>query len=107
MRLRKKIINEQKLMSMVSTQNALARALCGLFFVAICCLSAYSQNTITGVLQDDASKKPVQYANVSLMRQSDSVLVGYASANEKGEFQLQQIPNGNYRMVVFFVGYEN
>ena len=49
----------------------------------------------------------MQYANVSLMRQSDSVLVGYTSANEKGEFQLQQIPNGSYRMVVFFVGYEN
>ena len=94
-------------MSMVSTQNALARALCGLFFVAIYCLSAYSQNTITGVLQDDASKKSVQYANVSLLRQSDSVLIAHTAANDKGEFSLQMVPNGDYRMVVYFIGYEN
>ena len=94
-------------MTTTSTRETSNRILSSLFLALIFCFSAFSQNTITGTLQDESSGKPVQYANVSLMRQSDSVLVGYTSANEKGEFQLQQIPNGSYRMVVFFVGYEN
>ena len=92
---------------MTSTREASVKFTTSLLLALLCCFSAFSQNTITGTLQDENSGKPVQYANVSLLRQSDSVLVGYASANEKGEFQLQQIPNGSYRMVVFFVGYEN
>ena len=67
----------------------------------------FSQNTVTGLLQDEATKKPVQYANVSLLRQSDSVLVAHTAANDKGVFSLQAVPNGNYRLVVYFVGYEN
>ena len=92
---------------MISTKNAFIRAFSSLFILTICCLSAYSQNTITGVLQDEASKKPVQYANVSLLRQSDSVLIAHTAANDKGEFSLQMVPNGDYRMVVYFIGYEN
>ena len=92
---------------MISTKNAFIRAFSSLFILTICCLSAYSQNTITGVLQDESSKKPVQYANVSLLRQSDSVLVGYTAADDKGAFQLQMIPNGEYRLIVYFIGYEN
>ena len=67
----------------------------------------FSQNTVSGTLQDANSGNPVQYANVSLLRQSDSVLVSHTYANDKGVFQLQMVPNGNYRMVVYFFGYEN
>ena len=92
---------------MISTKNTFIRAFSSLFILTICCLSAYSQNTITGVLQDETSKKPVQYANVSLLRQSDSVLIAHTAANDKGEFLLQMVPDGDYRMVVYFIGYEN
>lgn len=78
-----------------------------LFFVLSCSFTAFSQNTVSGILQDANSGNPVQYANVSLLRQSDSVLVSHTCANDKGVFQLQMVPNGNYRMVVYFFGYEN
>ena len=78
-----------------------------LLALLVCCLTAFSQNTVTGNLQDEATKKPVQYANVSLLRQSDSVLVAHTAANDKGVFELTMVPNGNYRLVVYFVGYEN
>ena len=81
------------------------------FFVSLlilaCSFTAFSQNTVSGTLQDENTSKPVQYANVSLLRQSDSVMVSYSSANDKGVFQLQMVPNGKYRLVVYFVGYEN
>lgn len=87
--------------------KAAFRASSMLILVLMCCITAVSQNTITGVLEDDKTGKPVQYANVSLLRQSDSVMVSYAAADEKGVFKLQAVPNGNYRLVVYFVGYEN
>lgn len=94
-------------MALTLTREATIRFTATLFLFLTFCISVFSQSSITGKLQDAKSGKPVQYANVSLMRQSDSVLIGYTSANEKGDFLLQQIPKGSYRLVVFFVGYEN
>lgn len=75
--------------------------------ILVCSFTAFSQNTVKGVLQDAKTGSLVAYANVSLLRQSDSVMVGYTAADAKGAFQLQLVPNGDYRMVVYFVGYEN
>lgn len=66
-----------------------------------------AQNTVTGVVEDSKSGKPVQYANASLLRQSDSVLVSHTSADDKGVIRLQGVPDGDYRLVVFFIGYGN
>ena len=84
-----------------------AKAFSMLILILMCSLSGYSQNTVTGTLQDENTGKPVQYANVSLLRQSDSVMVSYTAADDKGAFTLQAVPKGKYRLVVFFVGYEN
>ena len=92
---------------MTYTRKNATRILSTLILVLFCCFSAFSQNTVTGTLQDEATKKPVQYANVSLLRLSDSVMVAHTAANDKGVFELKMVPNGNYRMVVYFVGYEN
>jgi len=93
--------------NMTSFFTHTARTLTLLLLMLMCCITAVSQNTIAGVLEDDNTGKPVQYANVSLLRQSDSVMVSYAAADDKGAFKLQAVPNGNYRLVVYFVGYEN
>ena len=99
---------EPKSYSMKTQQQWPAfRTLGLLILLTTVCMSAFSQNTVTGTLQDESSGKPVQYANVSLLRQSDSVMVSYAAADDKGSFRLQMVPNGKYRMIVYFVGYEN
>ena len=92
---------------MTSFGKAAMRALTITLLFLFGCVSVFSQNTISGVLQDAKSEKPVQYANVSLLRQSDSVLVSHTYANDKGEFQLQMVPKGDYRLIVYFFGYEN
>ena len=99
--------NNQKQTIMTFTRKTVTKILSTLFLILFCCFSAFSQNTIQGLLQDENTGKPVQYANVSLLRQADSVLVGYTAADDKGAFTLQAVPNGKYRLVVFFVGYEN
>ena len=99
---------EPKSYSMKTQQRQSAIRTFGLLILlTTVCMSVFSQNTVTGTLQDANSGSPVQYANVSLLRQSDSVLVSYTAANDKGQFQLQMVPKGSYRLVVYFVGYEN
>ncbi len=92
---------------MTQQGNIAQRALAVVLVIMACCMSVFSQNTISGTLVDNASGNPVQYANVVMLRQSDSVMVGNTAANDKGAFQLQMIPNGDYRLVVYFIGYEN
>ena len=100
-------INHLKIKDMTHLKHQTRRTLGILLTLLACSMSVFSQSTVTGKLLDENSGKPVQYANVSLLRQSDSVLVAYTAADDKGAFTLQAVPNGNYRMVVFFVGYEN
>ena len=93
--------------NMTHLKRPIRRTLSFMLTLLVGCMSVFAQNTVTGTLQDATTKKPVQYANVSLLRQSDSVLVSYTAANDKGAFELKMVPNGNYRLVVYFVGYEN
>lgn len=71
------------------------------------CSQIYAQNKITGSVVDAKSNKPLQFVNVSLLRASDSVLIGHTAANNKGDFVMEYVPTGNYRLVAYFVGYEN
>lgn len=75
--------------------------------IFLCASRISAQNAVTGKITDVSNGKPVAYVNVSLLRLADSVLVGHTAADDKGSFLLQQIPDGNYRLVAYFIGYEN
>ncbi|MCO4292586.1 TonB-dependent receptor family protein [Solitalea sp. MAHUQ-68] len=76
-------------------------------------LSSYAQKggpskgtgTISGVVIDSTSKKPVEFATLALMRLADSKSVNGGLANEKGVFALEGIPNGDYKLIVSFIDY--
>ncbi len=80
-----------------------------IFLTMILFFSVYTvlaQNTITGKIVDAKTDKPVSYVNIFLLRQSDSVLVANAPAGDNGDFKLVSVPNGSYRLVTSFIGYE-
>jgi hypothetical protein len=60
---------------------------------------------ITGKIYDAASQKPMEYANVILLSQSDSVLVTGTTSGENGSFQINRIGPGTYCIDVQFIGY--
>lgn len=63
--------------------------------------SAMSQNTIKGVLYDDANGEAIPFANVVL----DGT--GYGAATDlNGLFIMNKIPDGKYTIRVRYVGYE-
>jgi len=67
---------------------------------------AISQGTITGKVIDEVTSSPIEYANVVLMSKQDSKMVSGIASNQKGEFLLNGISNGNYDLVISFVGFK-
>jgi len=62
--------------------------------------------TVKGVIIDDATEAPMEYANVAIYNASDSTLVTGGITNAKGEFKISGLTNGNYYLVAHFIGFE-
>lgn len=61
--------------------------------------------TLTGILTDSTTNKPVPFATVALQTTDNKLITG-AVTNDKGAFQLTAIPVGSYKLAVSFVGYQ-
>ncbi len=60
---------------------------------------------IWGSVIDASSKQPVEFATVSVFSRQDSSLVTGTVTDMKGDFLIEQIPAGTYRIKVSFIGY--
>ncbi len=86
-----------------------------LFILTGCMVTAFAQggppqpNSITGritaTIVDSLTKKPIDYAVVSLVRLSDNKAVNGGVSDEKGKFTLQNVAPDQYKLVVGFMGY--
>lgn len=63
--------------------------------------SLYSQNTIKGHVVDANTKQPLVYANAYIPN-----LEKGNSTNEKGFFVIENLPTGNYSILISMIGYE-
>ena len=76
-------------------------------FLLALALPAFSQQSVlTGSILDASTQEPLEYANVVLYQQADSVLVNGAITQADGTFALQNLLPGAYYLHVQFVGYE-
>jgi outer membrane receptor protein involved in Fe transport len=62
--------------------------------------------TLTGVVQDSRSKESLFYASVGLLKTEDSTAVAGVSTNEHGRFEMPNVPEGHYRFIVSYIGYD-
>jgi len=77
------------------------------FITLLCCclsLSIFAQHKITGELKDDKGEA-IPFANVILNNNADSSLAKAAYSNDDGSFELINLKNGDYFLVVSAVGY--
>jgi outer membrane receptor protein involved in Fe transport len=65
-----------------------------------------SLGTISGIITDSTTGKPVEFATVALTRSSSSQPVEGTLSNDKGEFILGKVPAGQYTLAISFVGYK-
>ena len=65
-----------------------------------------AKGKITGKIVDAVSKQPVDYATVSLFKQGAASPFNGISTDPKGNFSLDNIAAGDYRLTVDFLGYK-
>lgn len=61
---------------------------------------------VEGNVLDDESKKPLEFANASILNKADSALVGGATTDASGKFEINAKP-GEYIVKVQFISYNS
>ena len=61
---------------------------------------------ITGRIIDSISGQPLEYATISLLAQKENKLINGTTTDSKGAFKLPDIPEGSYKISVYFIGYK-
>ncbi|MFC4230819.1 outer membrane beta-barrel family protein [Parasediminibacterium paludis] len=73
--------------------------------VLLSIVSWAQQASINGHLIDTTNKQSLQHAVVSMIKQKDSVLLKYTRADANGNFELKNIPAGNYILQITYPQY--
>lgn len=60
---------------------------------------------VSGTLVDSVSKKPLDYASVSIFRATGSSPINGVLTDEKGSFKIEGLHPGNYKLRITYVGY--
>ncbi len=60
---------------------------------------------ISGVVIDSVTKKPIDYATITLYRSGGKVPLNGVVTDEKGVFRINNIANGKYKIAISFIGY--
>ncbi|HYC85371.1 MAG TPA: TonB-dependent receptor, partial [Chryseosolibacter sp.] len=60
---------------------------------------------ITGTIMDSVTQRPVEFANIALMKADSNTPIDGAVADDKGQFSLKVAP-GNYKLSISFIGFE-
>ena len=64
----------------------------------------FGQHRIEGIIQNEKAV-PIPYSNVMLMTDSQELMKGEV-ADTTGYFSFEQIPSGNYQLIISAIGYE-
>ena len=93
----------------------LMRKLLFLFIISFLVNYSYSQppkeekgnGSISGTVIDKDLGTAVEYANIVIYSQVDSSIITGTITTEKGNFEIKDLPRGQYYLVVDFIGYND
>ena len=88
------------LLQVGSAESAFAQAPAGIP------TGAPAGGSVTGVVIDSLTKKPVDYATVSLFKTGSTTPVNGGLTDDKGSFKIGAVPPGDYRLQVNYMGYK-
>lgn len=78
---------------------------CILMFLITISINCYSQWNIIGKVGDN-KKKPAFLINVVLKKSTDLSIINYTFTNENGDYEIHNIPNGEYFLEFSSINYE-
>lgn len=70
-------------------------------------ISFAQRGTVEGLVSDNDTNEPLEYASVAIFSKADSGLVTGVITNHFGEFRIANVPQGNYYLKIQFIGYES
>jgi len=76
----------------------------GIVGLLVLCQWILATNPVTGRVVDNGTKQPIDFANVSVVKQGESAPAGGTITDEKGAFSIE-LADGNYDIIVSFMGY--
>jgi uncharacterized surface anchored protein len=59
-----------------------------------------------GVVKDSSSGQPLEYATISIFKNNEKNLVNGTTSGKGGKFSLENIKDGNYDVVIEYIGYQ-
>ncbi|MBC3784719.1 TonB-dependent receptor domain-containing protein [Spirosoma utsteinense] len=62
---------------------------------------------LTGVVVDSTTGKPVEFASIALINAQTKKPIDGTVADDKGQFTLNKLPQGEFQVLISFVGYRN
>jgi outer membrane receptor protein involved in Fe transport len=77
-----------------------------LLFLTIVFVQASFAHSIKGTVVNNNSKGPLEFVTVTVLRSFDSSLVLGTVTDSHGNFEIKNIPDGNYILRLSFIGYE-
>ncbi|MES1226646.1 MAG: TonB-dependent receptor, partial [Bacteroidota bacterium] len=89
-------------------RNVLAFLLCFFFFHSISQVTGNlnKKASVRGRVIDSSTKKPFEYATITLADGKTNKTINGTTTNGQGEFELNGIDPGNYTLIIEFIGYE-
>jgi len=69
-------------------------------------VSTQNRSKITGRVTDSVSKAPVNYASITLYQKDNTKPVNGTTTDQKGNFSINGLGDGDYRLTVDFIGYK-
>ncbi|KAA5537110.1 outer membrane beta-barrel protein [Taibaiella lutea] len=87
--------------------NQIFKTFLFLLLLSTCSIAAFSQNgsKIYGIIKDNVNE-PLTGATVALRNNADSFVAGTA-ADIDGNFIINDVPDGSYKMTISYLGYED
>ncbi|MBS1513322.1 MAG: outer membrane beta-barrel protein [Bacteroidetes bacterium] len=77
-----------------------------LVFISAAAL-AQRNGVVQGVAFDTISRQPVNGATVTVLNSKDSSLIGFTMTGNDGKFEVRNLANGDYRLLITHVNYHN
>ncbi len=62
---------------------------------------------LTGIVTDSTTGKPVEFASIALINAQTKKPIDGTVADDKGKFTLTKLPQGDFQLLISFVGYRN
>ncbi len=76
-----------------------------LFIISLLSIKIFAAASISGTIVDATSQSPLEFVNVTLLKQGSHVPLSGMSTDLKGGFIFSGLENGNYTLQFSFVGY--